>query len=207
MDVLLESASVVKARILATETRRAGVELKLQQATQRASDAAELHRLSNSAKVYFEKAVDLVYQSSIGDLEARINQALTFVFSDRQFRIILQMEDLRGSKSVTFALEDSTSGKPLLVDLREGTGAGVRTVVSIIIHVYYLLSKSLEPILFVDEGYAYLAEEYVEAFFDFLKTLCSAKNFAFVLISHDKRFESIADSEYRLDLGTLTQVF
>jgi len=201
-----ETVKFTSARINAAHARRPNVEQKKAQSEKRIEEAVSLFKLANSSKLYLERAVDVVYRSQIGDLEERINQALRFVFDDREFRIKLEIDDARGNKAVRFLLEDSTTGAPLLTDLKDGQGGGVRTVVSILIHVYYLIQKKLEPILFIDEGYAYVAEEYEDNFFEFIKGLCHAQKFKLVIISHDRRFAEACDAEYRMDMGRLSRV-
>jgi len=92
------------------------------------------------------------------------------------------------------------------VDIKHGVGAGVRTVVSFVLHVYAILNMKAYPILFLDEAYSYLSEHYVERFFTFMKGLCESKDFMVVLISHDVRFHDYADKSYHVADGHVKQM-
>ena len=93
-------------------------------------------------------------------------------------------------------------GKP--VNLKRGTGMGVKTVISAILQMYYLQCKG-SKILMLDEKYSAVSEEYVPAFFEFLSKLCESLQFRIILITHDKRFLQYADKTYRIDKGVVNE--
>lgn len=152
----------------------------------------------------YKKAVDLVYESSIGELEKVVNVALSFVFFDRNYRFSVNLDDKYG-KSMSFTIVDNTQNPPIEVDVKDGVGCGLRTVVSFVIHFYYLLNKNKLPILFVDEGYAAISAQYRDRFFMFVKELCREKNGALVLITHDPELASFADQAYTVNDGKVVE--
>ena len=77
---------------------------------------------------------------------------------------------------------------------------GVKTVISAILHMYYLQCKN-SKILMLDEKYSAVSEEYVPAFFEFLHQLCEKLDFRIILITHDKRFLDYADKRYIINQG------
>jgi ABC-type cobalamin transport system ATPase subunit len=154
---------------------------------------------------YYRKAIDLLYAKSIGELEGVINMALAYVFHDKVYRIKAQLEDQYGKKTLHFVMTDESLDPPLELSLENGVGAGVRSVVSFVLHVYYLIHKNAYPILFLDEAYSQISEEYVERFFGFLKSFCAEKGFTVVLISHDVRFIPHADRTYSVVDGKVTE--
>lgn len=203
-NTVASSLHAIVGRVHAIDRRREANADELLRMTERVEWLDGMGQLAESSKLYLERAVDLVYRQSVGELEEKVNQALSFVFFDRKFRFRIAIDDQRGTKHVNFVLYDGQADTE--VDLKDGTGAGVRTVVSILLHVHYLLARRLEPVLFVDEGYAFLAEEYVDRFFELIKAISRAHEFALVIISHDRRFTEVADAEYRMDTGVLTKV-
>lgn len=148
---------------------------------------------------YYKKAVDVVYERSVQELKDILNSALYTIFGeDTNYTIDIELSDKRG-KSLQFkAYQD---GKP--VNLKTGTGMGEKTVISAILHMYYLQCKN-SKILMLDEAYSAVSEEYVPAFFEFLHQMCEQLQFKIILITHDKRFLQYADKTYRITSGVVT---
>lgn len=149
---------------------------------------------------YYKKAVDVVYERSIKELKDLLNSALHAIFIDRDFEVDIELSDKRGKSIQLKALEN---GRP--VNLKRGTGMGVKTVISAILHMYYLQCKN-SKILMLDEKYSAVSEEYVPAFFEFLSQLCQKLGFKIILITHDKRFLDYADKKYKINQGEVYSV-
>ena len=144
-------------------------------------------KVIQDSREYYRKAIDVIYEKSIGQLSETLNSALSYIFYDREYTLELKLEDKRG-KSLELILRDGENE----VNLKDGVGMGVRTVISAVLQTYYLMARG-SKILFVDEKYSYVSESYVQRFFDFLKSLCHKSGFILVIISHDTRFFDYAD--------------
>lgn len=150
-------------------------------------------------KQYYKKAVDIVYDRSIQELKDLLNSALATIFADRDFQVDIVLSDKRGKSLQIKALEN---GNP--VNLKRGTGMGVKTVISAILHMYYLQCKN-SKILMLDEKYSAVSEEYVPEFFAFLSQLCEKLDFRIILITHDKRFLQYANKSYHFNMGEVSE--
>lgn len=160
-------------------------------------------QLTEDSLTYFRKAVDIVYEASRGELEKTLNMALKYVFNDRDYSIRIEIDDKRG-KSLNFILVDNSQSPPLEVDIKEGCGAGVRTVVSFVLQFFYLTQIGAAPFLFIDEGYHNVSTQYRSRFFDFIRQLVTKKNGAVIIISHDPDILGVADKTYIVSDGTVT---
>lgn len=148
-------------------------------------------QLIQDSRVAYQKAVDLFYEQSIGKLEKLINLALKEIFFDRSLQIKIELSDEdKKDKSFSFEVIDMKTGEP--EDIRDGTGAGVRSVISFIILSYYLV-KFGSPYIIADEAYSQISKDYVDGFFQFVHRLCDEEGLIFILISHDERFIYYAD--------------
>ena len=147
---------------------------------------------------YYKKAVDIVYERSIQELKDILNSALSTIFCDRQYSVDIAITDKRGKSLQLKAYED---GKP--INPKRGLGMGVKTVISAVLHIYYLQCKN-SRILMLDEAYSAISVEYVEAFFEFLSQLCRKLDFKIILITHDPRFLQYADKTYRINQGVVS---
>lgn len=156
------------------------------------------------SKEFYQKAVDLVYATSVGELEKVLNLALKFVFFDKSYQIRIELDDSRGVKTLEFILLDDVESPPMEVDLKDGTGAGIRTVVSFVIHFFYLVNKGVSPFLFVDEHYSAISSQYRDRFFQFVKQVCQKKEGGLVLITHDMDIMEMADRTYIVADGVVT---
>ena len=143
----------------------------------------------------YRKAVDIIYQASLGELEDTINSALSYIFFDSNYEIKFELADKRG-KSLTMKIFDNGEE----VSLKRGMGMGQCCVISAILHTYYLNTKN-SKVLFLDEAYSNIYEDYIPRFFEFLGRLCEKLQFKIVLISHDPRFQYYAKKLYEVRNG------
>ena len=154
------------------------------------------------AKDKYALAVNELYKESVENLSNTLNAALQYIFYDKNYKAKLILEDKRGVKSLSIMLVDEDDG--LEVDLKDGVGNGVRTVISFVLKSYYLLNQN-SKVLFLDEKYSALSVHYVPKFFEFVDKFCEENDFIIVMISHiDNQIEH-ADKVYYLNDGVITE--
>lgn len=147
------------------------------------------------SRQYYKNAIDVLYERSIVELKEILNSALHYIFYDEDYNLDIELTDKRG-KSINFRLFHD--GKP--ANLKRGTGMGVKTVISAVLHMYYLQCKN-SKVLMLDEAYAAVSEEYTDRFFNFLSDMCQKLGFKIILITHDKRLLEFGDKYYIIDRG------
>ena len=152
-------------------------------------------------KEYYVKAVDILYEESIGALKETLNSALRYIVFDRNYNCNLTLDDKRGTKTLELSLVDLDEG--FEVDLKDGAGQGIRTIISFILKAYYLINKG-SRLLFLDEKYSALSEHYVPRFFEFMKKMAEERGIIVVLITHDTRFMDYADNIFTVNGGYVT---
>ncbi len=159
---------------------------------------------NKEAKVYYSKAVDLLYAESIGALKNTLDTALKYVFYDRTLESDFVIKDERGNKTLEILLNDLDKELYGLEPI-EDDGAGVATVFSAVVKFYLLLCNS-SKVLFLDEKYSNVSREYTERFFDFLNQTCSSHNIVLAMISHDPRFSTYVDNVLQVQEGFIRNV-
>ena len=122
---------------------------------------------------------------------------------DKNYNCNLILDDKRGAKTLELTLVDLD--EDFEVDLKDGAGQGIRTIISFILKAYYLINKG-SRVLFLDEKYSALSEHYVPRFFEFLKKMAEEKGMIVVLITHDTRFMDYADNIYMVNMGNVTKI-
>ena len=163
----------------------------------------EYLKFINTSKEYYVKAIDIMYEESIGALKETLNSALRYIVYDKNYNCNLILDDKRGAKTLELTLVDLD--EDFEVDLKDGAGQGIRTIISFILKAYYLINKG-RRVLFLDEKYSALSEHYVPRFFEFLKKMAEEKGMIVVLITHDTRFMDYADNIYMVNMGNVTKI-
>lgn len=171
-----------------------------------AKEASARKRIGNIAlsREFYKKGIDSVYAQSVGELEKVVNLALAYVFFDRDYRLKITLEERYG-KSLSLVLVDGGKNPPLEVDLKEGTGQGIRTVVSFVLHFYYLVNLGALPFIFADEAYSAISVQYRDRFFAFVKGICAKKDGGLVVITHDISIQAFADRTYIVSDGIVSE--
>lgn len=154
------------------------------------------------AKEKYTTVVNELYEDSIGALKETLNTALKYIMFDKSYSANLVLEDNRGSKTLSIFLVDEDDG--FEVDLKDGVGQGVRTIISFVLKSYYLLNQN-SKVLFLDEKYSALSSHYVPRFYEFMGRFCEENDFIIVMISHiDNQIEH-ANKVYYLNDGIITE--
>lgn len=155
---------------------------------------------------FYRKAVDIIYETSVGALQKLLSDGVQYIFFDKRYSIKVELDDKRG-KSLTFILVDESQEIPIEVDIKDGIGAGVRAVISFLIHFYYLHNRTTPPIMLIDEAYTQVSDDYIERFFSFIQAICREKGLILVLITHDMaRIKGFADRVYVVSDGRVSSL-
>lgn len=168
-------------------------------------DLDDQESIALKSKDLYKKVIDLVYERNVGKIEETINLALNYIFFDKNYGSKIEVSDFR-SKTIDIYLIDHSHNPPRKSNVKDGTGNGVRTVVSFVLLVYYLIRCGRKRFIIADEAYSAMSEEYVDKFFSFVSSLCKEKGLSIVLITHDPRFLIYADKRYNVLEGSVREV-
>ena len=161
----------------------------------------EYIKFLKDAKEKYVVAVNDLYEESIGALKETLNIALKYVMFDKNYSANLTLEDKNNTKTLSISLVDDDGFE---VDLKDGVGQGVRTIISFVLKTYYLLNQN-SKVLFLDEKYSALSSHYVPRFYEFIKRFCEENDFIIVMISHISNQIEHADKVYYLNDGVITE--
>ena len=155
-----------------------------------------------TAKEKYQIVVNELYEESVVALQDTLNAALKYIMYDKNYSAKLILEDVRGAKSLSIILVDEDDG--FEIDLKDGVGQGVRTIISFVLKSYYLLNQN-SKVLFLDEKYSALSAHYVPRFYEFIEKFCEDNDFIIVMISHvDNQIEH-ANKVYHLNDGVISE--
>ena len=162
----------------------------------------EYYKFLKGAKEKYAIAVNELYEESIGALKETLNTALKYVLFDKNYSANLSLEDKGNSKILTVSLVNDDDG--FEIDLKDGVGQGVRTIISFVLKTYYLLNQN-SKILLLDEKYSALSSHYVPRFYEFMKKFCEENDFIVIMISHISNQIEHADKIYYLNDGVISE--
>lgn len=195
---------------------KSNIDLLKQQYKEAIEDRDKLKKtLADSIKEesLYEQAVDLMKKivesmstSQVKHLEVLINSSLETIFFDRKYSVELVITELRNTNNLQILLiEEDDDGNIIKTKLSDN-GFGVKSVIGFILQIYYILYHHLYPVLFMDESFGTLSTQYIPYLKTLMDELAKKYNFIFVLITHDIRFQDIADKTYLVNKGNVKLV-
>ena len=165
--------------------------------------SSKIHRqmVYESAISYMKEIIDLLSRTHIDHLEKLLNSAVSTIFFDKNYSVRFEVSEYRNSNCLSINLiETLDDGTEIVTDIKDN-GFGIKTIVGFILQIYFILYHKLSPILFIDEGFSALSDQYIPYLRSLLNSLKEEYSFIFVLIAHDPRFIQIADLIYEVKDG------
>lgn len=154
----------------------------------------------NESIQYYKKAADILQYQRLEELIKFVNDALEHVYTDEKYQFRIELSD-KYTKSLMLQLYDAK--KDLLKPLRKGNGKGVKAVICYVLYVYFCCELGAD-VLWQDETLANISPKYVEKLFNYVRTLCEARQINQVMITQDPRFIKHGHIIYTMDHGKLS---
>ena len=165
--------------------------------TEIADLSTEVELLGKVLAVFHEMSTS-VQERFIVSIERLVSTGLTAVFGTE---ILFKITPAVRARAVhlDFSLQnhDGTT-----TDLMDARGGGLVSACGVILRIVLvrMLKRRVRQVLFLDEPFAHLSDEYVEPMAELLRRLADELNVQIVLISHHPGFLESADMGYRVEL-------
>ena len=165
----------------------------------------ELYQLSDLQKTMemsyacLERLINTESERFIKRVEGLVSFGLETIFFDEEYSCEIRL-DSSNNATIHLVTKDD-EGNRICPNIKDGVGGGIRTVVGIMLQVFFIFHTRSEPILFVDEGFSQLSDIYLPRLFAFLRELADKEDMKVVLITHDERIVPYADRVYKVDRG------
>lgn len=168
----------------------AAVESKLAEA----KSEAEIEALVQDI---LSKAAALSWGRTKGRIEALVDLALKAVFTDRDYKFVIEQETKRGASSVNFILVENG----VETDVWDESGLGVADVIGFALRVAYLTihRPKLRPFLVWDEPFKNMARCYVPNAAKLVKQVSKDLGIQMLVVTHDPDFVAEADQVFALE--------
>jgi DNA repair exonuclease SbcCD ATPase subunit len=147
--------------------------------------------------VVLSKFADIRQETIQSQIEGVVTQGLRTIFGEpMSFKIVNKMVGKR--PEIDFLLVSETGAQPLETAIMEARGGGVAAVAGFLLQaVLVLLLPNTTPLLFLDESFSQVSEEYRPALSQFIKELTERTDLQVVLVTHSDEFVTDADRVYR----------
>lgn len=166
----------------------------------------EEYKLQEKSIIVMKELIDKLSQQHIKKLVDLLSFALKTIFYDKNYSVELKVENKRDSKSAQFFLVERIEEEVLKYDFEDGIGGGILAIVGFVLQVFYLGYFKLAKIIFCDESFSQISDQYIDGLMSFIQKLSEKKGFIFVLISHDKRLIDRGDKVYEVENGVVTEL-
>ncbi len=143
------------------------------------------------------KASALSWERTKGNVEALVDRALRAVFTDRDYKFVIEQETKRGASSISFTLVEGG----IETDVWDDGGLGVADIVGFALRAAYIVlyRPKVRPIVFWDEPFRFLSERYQPNAARFAKQVADELGIQFVIVTHNQHFVDCADQVISLD--------
>lgn len=174
-----------------------GLQVQLSTAKAKMQDLLDEQSLIERSKVSLEQARPLLSASSIKQLEALANSALSTIF-EMDGSIEYDVESKR------FVLVQPDGYK---TDLADANGGGVIAAVSAVFDLFLLVKKGCRRLLIYDEAFYAISDQYYSDFIAFYRQACKDLGVDSLWVSHDARLTpDMVDHVYRIENGQAIRI-
>ena len=183
------------------DTSKEDILYNLEQIKEEQKTLEELSKSLNTLN-YSYAYLDSIVKEESGKFIKKITEMLDYgvktIFFDKDYSIDIRVSD--NNKATIHLIYEDEYGNMIEPEIGN-VGGGIRTVVGVLMQVYFIFLYKAEPILLVDEGLSQVSSLYLPNLFGLLKELADKNGLKILLITHDVRFTDYADKAYKVKDG------
>jgi len=163
-------------------------------------------QIQDSSLVIMKEIIDKISEEHINRVVEMLRFAMQTIFYDKNYSIDIELGDKRTNKQAEFWLiETRPDGEVIRASFDDGIGGGILAVVGFVLQIFYIGYFKQSKVLFCDEAFSQVSDQYIESLMEFIKQLSTKKGYIFVLISHDPRLNVYADYIYQVLDGNIME--
>jgi len=129
----------------------------------------------------------------ISRLEEILDYGIKAIFDDRDYQIKILVED--GKRASIHLFYTDEEGNNISPDIKD-CGGGIRTVVGVLMQMFFIFHYDVERILIIDEGLSQVSSEYLPNLFGLVDEMAKKNGLKVLLITHDSRMMAYASKQY-----------
>lgn len=136
----------------------------------------------------------------IKNINEILNYGIKTIFDDCDYSIEIQIDN-DANKAVIYLVYSDENGNKISSDIQQ-CGGGIKTVIGVLLQIFFIVHYELEPILFVDEGFSQVSSQYLPNLFSVIQEVTKKNGLKLLLVTHDTRILEYADKHYEIQNGT-----
>ena len=155
--------------------------------------------LIEEGQVVVRKIMGWLAERGVRALEKMLEDGLNMVFLDSQCQVKIELDDKRDYKVMNTLLLEGD----LTCNIKDSVGEGVKSVISLLYQIYYIVNSGGLRFLLLDECLSTIHPDEMENLFRLFKVFHDKLGFNFLLVTHTKKVIKLADAVYRIENGNL----
>lgn len=189
LDGLSHNLSVKQGRYLSLLEDKENLEKEIESI----NDMIETFKLIEG---YLSKFADERQEAVFRQIEATVTEGLRTVFEE-DLKLVISTKMVGSRSETVFNIVSIADGDELTTSIMDSRGGGVAAIVGFLVQaVLVLLTPNMRPILFLDETFRAVSEQYQAPLGEFIKDLCDRTGLQVVLVSHQPTISDYADKAY-----------
>lgn len=180
----------------------AQAEITIKQTSKEVDDITHQMEILAIAKQVVQEMIATFSLERIKKLESIVTKCLQTVFFDKELSFRVDITDSRNKKAVNFFIVEQVCDNEYVFPLTTtAVAGGILVVTSFILQIYFIKYFKLPPMVFLDEAFSQVSDQYIPYLNQLLSGLKEAYGLIVVLITHDPRFSELAERTYDVNNG------
>jgi hypothetical protein len=163
----------------------------------------EIYRVTKWSYSY----LDTLVKEESGKFIKRLNDILDYgvktIFYDCDYSVEIRVSD--NNKATIHLVYDDDEGNKLEPDI-QSCGGGIRTVIGLLLQVFFIFHYRVEKIIMIDEGLSQVSSQYLPNLFSLINELAVKNGMKILLITHDNRMLPYGTSHWEIQDGKAIKV-
>jgi DNA repair exonuclease SbcCD ATPase subunit len=157
----------------------------------------EMLKTTTIAHEYLEALIKEESLKFVRKIKDILDYGVKSIFFDEEYSIDIRNNE---DKTTIHLITTDEEGNKISPDIKD-CGGGIRTVVGIMLQLYFIFHYKSERIIFIDEGFTQVSSIYIPYLMGLLQEMSEKNGLKIMLITHDTRFMSYADKVYEIIEG------
>lgn len=196
-DELAQRVEALGLRVARERGQFDAIEAQAALAQAQATEQENLVTALEEACTVLSKYADARQEQVRNLIETMVTQGLSEVFEETlTFRVRTKTVGRR--TDTYFTLTSMMGGEEVETDILSARGGGVASVTGFLLRVIFIMLNNAPRILFLDEAFAQVSENYEPRLAEFIDTLCTDYGLRIVLVTHSQNpvWSEVADAVY-----------
>lgn len=151
------------------------------------SDISKNLLFSEKSYEYWKEVLNLTNSFYLSDLSSMLTDCFRAIYQKDNISIVLVPEEYRNKQIIKIKFDVVIDGVHYIEEFN-GQAGSIKTVLGLVMSIYYIILMDLPRIVFIDETLASLDIDILHRTLDVLKKFTQKFGFAFLCISHHGQY-------------------